>query len=255
MFSSKAQERKFPFIEKQLGEWIMLKHPKVFRLSLILIIVLFIILVSFRFSMGGVTEWIQIEPTVVLSASIQLFTIMNPISTIPTFLIYTGGLDGEVRLKITGTIALIVMVLLLTFSLFGTIILSALNVSITSFRLGGGILLLVLAIDMLGGLSRSKTIDTSQVAVVPLATPLLVGPGTMTTVIVLSNSYPIVNVLLGALIATLGVYVTLRFAPILVSAIGNNGVQAVSRIMAVILAAVASQMIHSALLEWGIARA
>ncbi len=106
---------------------------------------------------------------------------------------------------------------------------------------------------MLGGISRSKSIDLKQVAVVPLATPLLVGPGTMTTLIVLSHSYTIMNVLLGGLIATVGVYLTLRFSPVLVSAIGNNGVQAASRIMAVILAAIASQMIQSALLEWGIA--
>jgi small neutral amino acid transporter SnatA (MarC family) len=76
----------------------------------------------------------------------------------------------------------------------------------------------------------------------------------MTTLIVLSNTYPIINVLVGGLIAALGVYLTLCFSPLLVSAVGNNGVQAASRIMAVILAAIASQMIHSALLDWGIAK-
>jgi multiple antibiotic resistance protein len=107
---------------------------------------------------------------------------------------------------------------------------------------------------MLGGMSRSKAIDVKQVAVVPLATPLLVGPGTMTTLIVLSGTYPIINVLVGGLIAAVGVYLTLRFSPVLVSAVGSNGVQALSRIMAVVLAAIASQMIHSALVEWGIAK-
>jgi len=149
---------------------------------------------------------------------------------------------------------MIVIVLILTFTLFGPLILSALDVSVTNFRFGGGILLLILAIDMLGGMSRSKAIDVKQVAVVPLATPLLVGPGTMTTLIVLSGTYPIINVLVGGLIAAVGVYLTLRFSPILVSAVGSNGVQALSRIMAVVLAAIASQMIHSALVEWGIAK-
>jgi multiple antibiotic resistance protein len=137
---------------------------------------------------------------------------MNPISTIPTFLIYTGKLKEDERRKITSTTTLIVIVLLLTFTLFGPLILAALDVSVTNFRFGGGILLLILAIDMLGGMSRSKTIDIKQVAVVPLATPLLVGPGTMTTLIVLSNAYAIVNVLIGGLIAAIGVYLTLRFA-------------------------------------------
>ena len=150
---------------------------------------------------------------------------------------------------------MIALTLLLLFAIFGQLVLSALEISVTNFRLGGGVLLLILAVDMLGGMPRSKSIDIKQAAVVPLATPLLVGPGTMTTLIVLSNSSAIINVILGGLIAIIGVYLTLRFAPILVSALGNNGIQATSRIMAVIIAAIASQMIHSALLDWGIAKA
>ncbi|MBS7646561.1 MAG: MarC family protein [Candidatus Bathyarchaeia archaeon] len=240
--------------ERQLSEWIARKHGKVFRLALMLILVLLVFLTSFRLTVGGLKEWIQIDPAGILNVSIQLFTIMNPISAVPTFLIYTGRLRHDERLKIIGTTTMIVIALLLTFTLFGPLILNALEISVTNFRFGGGILLLILAIDMLGGMSRSKAIDIRQVAVVPLATPLLVGPGTMTTLIVLSSTYAIINVLIGGLIAAVGVYLTLRFAPLLVSAIGNNGVQAASRIMSVILAAIASQMIHSALMEWGIAK-
>lgn len=240
--------------ERQLSEWVARKHGRVFRIALLLAIILLVFLTSFKFTVGGLKEWTQIDPAAILNITIQLFTIMNPISTIPTFLIYTGNLKREERLKITGTTTMIVIVLLLTFTFFGPLILNALNISVTNFRFGGGILLLILAIDMLGGMSRSKVIDIKQVAVVPLATPLLVGPGTMTTLIVLSSAYPIINVLVGGLIAAVGVYLTLRFSPILVSAVGNNGVQATSRIMAVVLAAIASQMIHSALLDWGIAK-
>ncbi len=240
--------------ERQLSEWIARRHGKVFRLALLLAIILLVFLTSFKFTVGGIKEWTQIDLAAILNIAIQLFTIMNPISTVPTFLVYTGKLKEGERHKITSTTTMIVIVLLLTFTLFGPLILTALNVSVTNFRFGGGILLLILAIDMLGGMSRSKTIDIKQVAVVPLATPLLVGPGTMTTLIVLANTYAIINVLAGGLIAALGVYFTLRFAPLLVSAVGNNGVQAASRIMAVILAAIASQMIHSALLDWGIAK-
>ncbi|MEM1536665.1 MAG: MarC family protein [Candidatus Bathyarchaeia archaeon] len=254
MDGEKEREGLVSSFEKQLSEWIVRRHSKVFRLALLLIIILLIFLSSFRFTVGGLKEWVQIDPAAILNISIQLFTIMNPISTIPTFLIYTGKLREDERLKITSTTTMIVIALLLTFTLFGPLILKALDVSVTNFRFGGGILLLILAIDMLGGMSRSKTIDIRQVAVVPLATPLLVGPGTMTTLIVLSSTYAIINVLIGGLIAAVGVYLTLRFAPLLVSVMGNNGVQAASRIMAVILAAIASQMIHSALLEWGIAK-
>jgi multiple antibiotic resistance protein len=107
---------------------------------------------------------------------------------------------------------------------------------------------------MLSGLSRSKSVELDQIAVVPLATPLLVGPGTMTALIALSGTHAIINVLIGSIIAAAGVYLTLRFSPLLVSLLGKNGIQTVSRIMAVILAAVAAQMIYSALHAWGIAK-
>jgi len=76
----------------------------------------------------------------------------------------------------------------------------------------------------------------------------------MTTLIVLSGTHAIINVLVGAIIAAAGVYLTLRFSPLLISLLGKNGIRTVSRIMSVILAAVAAQMIHSALYEWGIAK-
>ncbi|MEM2953284.1 MAG: MarC family protein [Candidatus Bathyarchaeia archaeon] len=254
MSSEKGHEGTVSSFEKQLSDWIIRRHGKVFRLALLFILALLIFLTSFRFTVGGLKEWVQIEPAAILNITIQLFTIMNPISTVPTFLVYTGNLKEDERRKIIGTTTMIVVALLLTFTLFGPLILSALNISITNFRFGGGILLMILAVDMLGGMSRSKAIDLKQVAVVPLATPLLVGPGTLTTLIVLSTSYAIINVLIGGLIAALGVYSTLRLAPVLVKVAGSNGIQAASRIMAVIIAAVASQMLYAALLDWGIAK-
>jgi len=254
MGEDKKRESTVSVFEKQLSEWILRRHGKVFRWAIVLALVMLVFLTSFRLTVGGLREWVQVEPTAILNISIQLFAIMNPISAVPTFLIFTGNLKKAERQKIVNTTSMIVIVLLLTFTFFGPLILQALRISVDNFRFGGGILLLVLAIDMLGGMSRSKSVDLEQVAVVPLATPLLVGPGTMTTLIVLSNSYAIINVVLGGLIATVGVYLSLRFAPLLVSAIGKNGIQAVSRIMAVILAAIASQMIYSALYSWGIAK-
>lgn len=254
MSADKGHESSVSSFERQLSDWITRRHSKVFRLVLLIILALLVFLASFRFTVGGLKEWVEIEPASILNITIQLFTIMNPISTIPTFLVYTGNLNEDERRKIISTTIMMVIALLLTFTLFGQLILSALNVSVTNFRFGGGILLMILAVDMLGGMSRTKTIDLNQVAVVPLATPLLVGPGTMTTLIVLSNSYAIINVLIGGLTAALGVYITLRAAPILVKIAGKNGIQAASRIMAVIIAAVASQMLYAALTDWGIAK-
>jgi multiple antibiotic resistance protein len=125
---------------------------------------------------------------------------------------------------------------------------------VESFELGGGVLLMILAIDMLGGTVRTKTVDMEQVAIVPLATPLLVGPGTMTTLIVLASTQSLINVLLGGVIAAGAVYLTLRYSDRIARVIGKNGMLAGSRLMAIILAAIAANMLHSALVAWGIAK-
>jgi len=253
MSNDKAKSR-LPSLADEIREWLIGKYSRVFRFSLLVLAVALAGLASFRLAVGGVKEYLAINSAAVLSTAIQLFAIMNPISAIPIFLSFTSQLENEERKKIVNTTTTIVIALLFVFSLFGLLILEALNVSVASFKLGGGVLLMVLAIDMLSGLSRSKSVELDQVAVVPLATPLLVGPGTMTTLIVLSGTHAIINVLIGSIVAAAGVYLTLRFSPLLVSILGKNGIQTVSRIMAVILAAVAAQMIYSALYEWGIAK-
>lgn len=252
MSTFKAKSRLSP-VANDIRNWIIRRYSRVLRLSLLVLIVALVSLAAFRLTTGGVREYLAIDSAAVLTTAIQLFAIMNPISAIPLFLSFTSQIDQSERKKIVNTTTTIIVALLLIFSLFGPLILEALNVSVASFKLGGGILLLVLAIDMLSGLSRSKSVELDEVAVVPLATPLLVGPGTMTTLIVLSGTQVIINVLIGAIIAAAAVYLTLRFSQLLISLLGKNGVRTVGRIMSVILAAVAAQMIHSALYEWGIA--
>ena len=112
---------------------------------------------------------------------------------------------------------------------------------------------MVIAVSMLQG-TQSKMLDARQAALVPLATPLIVGPGTMATLIVLANTDNLINVLVAGMIAAFGVFLILNYSDKIANLIGNNGVHAVSRLMAIILAAIAADMIHGALLAWGIAK-
>jgi len=97
-------------------------------------------------------------------------------------------------------------------------------------------------------------LNAKQAALVPLATPLIVGPGTMATLIVLANTDNLINVLVAGMIAAFGVFLILKYSNKIANLIGDNGVQAVSRLMAIILAAIAASMIHGALVAWGIAK-
>jgi len=189
----------------------------------------------------------------IVTMSIQLFAIINPLSVLPTFLLCTQGLSNVERSRMVHITSLFVIALVLTFALIGQLIINALQITVQSFMLGGGILVMVIAVSMLQGF-QSKRLDAEQAALVPIATPLIVGPGTMATLIVLANTDNLINVLVAGMIAAFGVFLILKYSDKIANLIGSNGVQAVSRLMAIILAAIAASMIHGALLAWGIAK-
>ena len=230
------------------------KYQRIIRWTAIVIVLALVGLVVMRLVTRGPGGLVSFNARDIINTSIQLFAIINPLSALPTFMIYTENVVEDNRMKFVNTTVLIVIALIFSFALFGQLILNALQVTVESFELGGGVLLMILAIDMLGGTVRTKTVDMEQVAIVPLATPLLVGPGTMTTLIVLASTQSLINVLLGGVIAAGAVYLTLRYSDKIARVIGKNGMLAGSRLMAIILAAIAANMLHSALVAWGIAK-
>jgi multiple antibiotic resistance protein len=185
----------------------------------------------------------------------QLYAILNPISVIPTYLSLTDSLDGATRLRLLTRATYVVLGLLVFFSLLGFSLLGFFGIDVNSIRVGGGILLMVIGIDMLGDVSQTRRMDPHEVMVVPIASPLLVGPGTLTLLLVSAERYPTPLLLASSLIATLGVHFTLRYCHHLTRFLGRNGVRAMGRLMSLIIMAVAAEMIHAALLAWGIARA
>jgi multiple antibiotic resistance protein len=230
------------------------RYLRIIEWTVVVIFLALIGLVFIRFFAGGLSELFSLDTHQIVNTSIQLFAIINPLSALPTFMVYTEDVDESSRKKIVNTTVLIVIALVFSFALFGQLILNALQITVESFMLGGGVLLMIIAIDMLGGIVRTKTVNMEQVAIVPLATPLLVGPGTMTTLIVLASTQKLVNVLIGGIIAASAVFLTLRYSNRIAGFIGKNGILAGSRLMAIILAAIAANMIHGALIAWGIAK-
>ena len=226
-------------------------HVAIRRIVAVIVLVLIAIVLVVQNVAGFRTGIVNLSQIVTMS--IQLIAIINPLSVLPTFLLCTQGLSKVERSKIVHITSMFVLALILTFALIGQLIINALQISVASFELGGGILVMIIAVDMMKG-TQSKMLDATQAALVPLATPLIVGPGTMTTLIVLANSDNLINVLVAGIIAAFGVFLILKYSDRIAKLIGNNGVQAVSRFMAIILAAIAANMIHSALLAWKIAR-
>ena len=191
-----------------------------------------------------------------LVAFSAIFFVVDPIGVVPIFIAMTQG-DSQEQLRDTARRASLVAAgLLVFFALFGTFLFKVVGVSLSAFRVAGGIVLLITALDMLR--ARQSEVRTSpeeaqeatikeDVAIVPLALPLLAGPGAIATVMVLmsraSGVVPVVAVVASILITMAASYFLLRGASLVQRVLGQSGVAIFQRVMGLLLAAIAVQFI------------
>jgi multiple antibiotic resistance protein len=185
-----------------------------------------------------------------------IFFVVDPFGVVPIFLSITAG-DSAKRARDTALRACLVGGgLLIFFALFGGLVFKVFGVTLSAFRVAGGVLLLITSLDMLRGrTSQTKTspaeeLESAQkedVAVVPLAMPLLAGPGSIATVMVLMSRGTgfliAVPVVISIVLTFVASYYTLRGAHIVLRALGESGVAILQRLMGLILAAIAVQFI------------
>lgn len=178
---------------------------------------------------------------------VQLLAIMNPFSALPTFMSLTEGVDEGVKKDIVVKALIASLVLVAVFTLVGNYILMAFNISLPALRIGGGVVLMAIAIDMLGGMPRTKRVEAQDIAVVPLATPMVIGPGTITTILLLTSrdSSPLNTglVLVAGLIAAATTFLLLRYSEPIIRVLRQSTVRAVGRFMSLIIASIAAEMI------------
>ena len=180
----------------------------------------------------------------------QIIAIMNPFTAVNNYLSLTEGMERSEAGRVMRKAMIVVTMLGLLFLLAGRLILEFYHLSLAALRFGGGILLMYIAVDMLSGTPKSRQVEPGEVAVVPLATPMIVGPGTMTLLIHLGTTQSITLSTIAFLLAVATVAATLAGARVLVKVLGRNGVKAMARFMALIIAAVAAEMLHTAVAEW-----
>ena len=180
----------------------------------------------------------------------QIVAIMNPFTAVNNYITLTEGMSrGEARSVVERAMS-VVLLLGAVFVLAGRLILEFYHLSLAALRFGGGVLLLYIAVDMLSGSPKTKQVEPGELAVVPLATPMIVGPGTMTLLIHLGTTESVSNVMVAFLLGAATVAAALYSAGLMVRALGRTGVKAMARFMAIIIAAVAAEMLHSAVAEW-----
>ncbi len=187
-----------------------------------------------------------------------VFFVVDPIGIVPIFLAITKG-DSKEKLRSTALRACVVATaMLLFFGLFGGVIFKVFGVTLGAFRVAGGLLLLITALDMLNARpagTRTSPEEAAEgatkedAAIVPLAIPLLSGPGAIATVMVLMSKGEgsffgtVLPVMLAVLLTMMASYFILRGASFVNRVLGQSGVAILERVMGLILAAIAVQFI------------
>lgn len=191
------------------------------------------------------------------------FTIIDPIGMIPMTLAATAQSDSAGRSRIVNQAVIVGACVMLFMGLVGRPLLDSLGITLPAFTIAGGILLFLIAIDMLfarqSGVKRTdeEERDAMQVenpAVFPLAVPMIAGPGTIATVLLLialaHGDRLRLAIVFGAFAAALLVtWICMRAASMLQRVFGNTGIHVVTRLLGIILAALAVQFVLNGLLE------
>ena len=177
-------------------------------------------------------------------AVIALFIIVDPFGNIPIFMGLTEKIPDTQRKKVYNTATLVGFALLLVFAFTGQEILTIFGLSIYSFEVAGGILLLIIAIRILITGSMHENIESPEsLGAVPIAIPLLVGPGAITTTIFNLQTYGSLLAILAVLIVLSLTWVILRFINGIYKFLGKTGSLVIARVMALLIAAIAIQYI------------
>ena len=202
------------------------------------------------------TEW-----SALFKATIALFAIVNPIGSIPIFISATDGWSKQERAKTAMTVSITVFIVLCVSAFLGDKILDFFGISIPSFQAGGGILLMLIAISMMHGKQSgtSQTPEEAQsmadrevIAIVPLSIPLLAGPGAIGNMILVAqqNSGFLGHMLLIVPISVIAmiIWIVLRLSVNISNQLGTIGINIITRLMGLILAAMAVEFIAHGLI-------
>ena len=184
-----------------------------------------------------------------------LVVIMDPLGTIPVFLGLTTGRTAKVRRRLAGQAVLVALGVIAVFAVLGRQILVYLGITVPALQAAGGLLLMLVALELLTGRAQEPDeVADVNVALVPLGTPLLAGPGAIVATIVFvrdaqHGGQPAVDYLaiaIGVLLVHLVLFVVLRFSVSIIRLVGEGGIVLLTRISGLLLSAIAVQLVANA---------
>ena len=201
----------------------------------------------------------MIEWTFIIKTTIALIAIVDPIGCLPLFLSLTGQHKKINKKNVVKMTAITVFIILVTSLFLGDKILNMFGITMPSFQICGGILLLIMAISMM--LGKHQIIESGQngksdkelIAFVPLSIPLLAGPGAMSNMIIAAHQAPnLINqsfLVLPCIAVSLLIWLTLSFAENISKMIGAIGTKIITRVMGLLLGSMAIEFITRGVLD------
>jgi multiple antibiotic resistance protein len=194
----------------------------------------------------------MVEWSYLFKIGIALFAIVNPIGSVPIFISATDGWPAKARARTVNIVTLTVFFVLVISAFMGEQILDFFSISIPSFQVGGGILLLLIAISMMHGKQShaSQTpeeaiavADRDVTAIVPLSIPLLAGPGAISSMIITAQQsggfWGHISLTIPIAAVCISIWITLKLSVKISHKLGSIGINIVTRLMGLILAAMA----------------
>jgi multiple antibiotic resistance protein len=185
---------------------------------------------------------------------VTLFVIMDPPGTVPVFLALTGTMTARQRARAARQAIAVAFGVIVVFALFGQQVLDYMNISLPALQASGGLLLLLVAMELLTGRMedpKPSDNDSVNVALVPLGTPLLAGPGAIVATMVFvhqaDGAADWASIALGVVAVCLCLWLSMRFASAIHRVLRDSGTTLVARIAGLLLAAIAVQLVADAI--------
>nr|WP_255672079.1 MarC family protein [Glycomyces amatae] len=190
-----------------------------------------------------------------MTVAVTLFVIMDPPGIVPIYLALTGTMDQRQRSRAALQATCLSLGVITLFALLGQQIISYLHIDLAALQGAGGLLLLLVALQLLTGKADDPNeAATSNIALVPLGTPLLAGPGAIVAVILFvqqaSSSVDYLWIALAIVVIHTAIFLVMRFSGFLVKVLRRGGIEVLTRIAGVLLAAIAVQLIADAVMGY-----
>jgi multiple antibiotic resistance protein len=190
----------------------------------------------------------------IFSSLVAIFVVVDPFAVVPVYLSVTARLSPQSLKETLRRAILVALGVLITFAITGLKIFNVFGITLPAFQIAGGILILLFGIAQLNGTrtrfrddEKQESLERDDVSVFPIGTPLLAGPGAISTVVLLAteakNSWQVLGLVVAIAGALAGAYLVLRAAQVLFRYLGKTGLNLLTRLMGIILTALAVQFV------------